>query len=82
MGSQGGNAWVGEQMLACTLWSEQNGGQNCAHNIDSLAIGPYFAGYLADDKYLPITSQWANDGAGGLDKLFEEKIARILKYFF
>ncbi|MFT4927425.1 MAG: hypothetical protein ACI8WB_003532 [Phenylobacterium sp.] len=79
MGAQGGNAWVGEQSLQCTLWAAQNGGQNCAHNMDSLAIGPYFAGYLADDKYLPYTAAWSNEGEVGMAKLFDEINSGILR---
>lgn len=77
--SQGGNAWVGEQMLNCSLWAEQNGGRNCAHNIDSLAIGPYFGGYFHQDKYLPYFTQWANEGSAGMDKLFEEINSGVLR---
>ncbi len=77
--TQGGNAWVGEQILACRLWAAENGGQNCAHNIDSLAIGPYFAGYLADEKNLPILAQWANEGTSGMSKLFDEINTGLLR---
>lgn len=77
--SQGGNWWVGEQTLKCDLWAAENGGQNCAANIDSLAIGPYFGGYFHQDKYLPFFAQWASEGDVGMDKLFAELNSGILR---
>ncbi|SFC58838.1 PKD domain-containing protein [Pseudoalteromonas denitrificans] len=77
--SQGGNVWVGEQILECKLWAEQNNGQNCAVNIDSLAIGPYFGGYLYQDKFVPLLKEWADEGVLGLTKLFDEINSGILR---
>lgn len=77
--SQGGNWWVGEQTLKCEMWAKENGGRNCAHNMDSLAIGPYFGGYFHQDKFLPHFAQWANEGEAGMDKLFAEINQGVLR---
>ncbi len=79
VGSQGGNAWVGQQILECELWAQENGGRNCAHNMDALAIGPYFGGYFHQDNYLPYFTQWANEGEAGMDKLFAEINGGLLR---
>ncbi len=77
MGAQGGNAWVGQQSLACPVAALYTG-QNCAANVDSLAIGPYFGGYFANDRYLQIMSDWASQGSSGLDNLFNEFVEGVL----
>ena len=79
LASQGGNSWVGNQALSCPLWAAQNGGQNCALNIDSLAIGPYFGGYIYQDKFLSILSDWLSQGDAGMTKLFEEINTGLLR---
>ncbi|NQZ06327.1 MAG: hypothetical protein HRT35_04115 [Algicola sp.] len=79
LGAQGGNSWIGNESLSCPLWAAQNNGRDCSHNLDSVAIGPYFAGYLVDETNLPHVKQWADMGDAGLDKLFEEINTGLLR---
>ncbi|MEC4087640.1 hypothetical protein [Pseudoalteromonas rubra] len=77
MGGQTGVPWISEQALNCPIHAA-GVGQRCADNMDVLAVGSYFAGYFADQKYLPILRDWASDGAEGLNNLFEEMDSGIL----
>lgn len=71
MGGQTGVPWISEQMLTCPM-VQQSGGQACATEMDVLAVGSYFAGYMADERYLNILKGWSDEGERGLNKLFAE----------
>ncbi|OMH34782.1 hypothetical protein [Motiliproteus sp. MSK22-1] len=77
MGGQGGNSWVSYQSLSCPLWVA-SGGDVCATDMHSLAIGPYFAGYFYQDRFLSFWSQWLEEGSA-VDKVFEEINDGILR---
>ncbi|MBI5034491.1 MAG: cellulose-binding protein [Chloroflexi bacterium] len=72
MGAQSGSAWTASQALDCPLWTA---GAPCyAHGISSVAIGPYFAGYIGNSQYVTNVVSWTQDPDGGLNKLFTEII--------
>lgn len=67
--TQAANSWIGEQMLDCPLWS----GAPChTHNIDAVAIAPYFGQHIGRQEYEPYVEAWTNDPDGGLNNLFAE----------
>lgn len=73
MGGQSGNSWISDQALACALHAAEPGvGHNCAQQMDALAIGPYFGGYISQAPYQATVSNWLQEADGGLNKLFEE----------
>ena len=79
MGGQTGVPWVAEQSLACPYYAPQNGNTDCGSNMDVLAVGNYFAGYFADERYLNTLNQWAGIGAQGIDNLFAEFYHGVLR---
>lgn len=72
MGSFVGIPWVSEQVLECPLHAADNGGRPCSEFVDSIAIAPYFGGYLADERFMDSVAAWTGDSDGGLGALFEE----------
>ena len=73
MGGFVAGAWTNEQILACPLWAAENNDQTCGSQMDSLAIGPYFGGYLHHDRYLDVWLGLLNDDPSAtMDFLFEE----------
>ena len=74
MGGMGANSWVNNQSLSCPLYAVSQG-RSCAADMSALAIAPYFAGYMADDRYLHILSEISvvnQQSQDGLEKLFDE----------
>lgn len=53
-------------------------GKSCASSIDAVAIAPYFAGYFTEtnEHQNYIKDNWFTDSDGGLNKLFEEILAK------
>ncbi len=67
--TQAANDWLGEKTLDCPLWEEAP----CyEHNVDAVAIAPYFGQHLGQPQYEDDISEWLNDADGGLTKLFQE----------
>lgn len=86
MGGFVANTWVNQQILECPLWVDNPWGQTCATEMDSLAIGAYFGGYVHEDRYRPLWLNWLDEGGANgegnriaLDKLFEEINSGILR---
>nr|WP_243435920.1 PA14 domain-containing protein [Acanthopleuribacter pedis] len=63
---------VSEAALDCPLYAAENGGVPCYQNLDALAIGPYFGGYLGSNTFAPSVIGWASEADGGLETLFRE----------
>jgi hypothetical protein len=74
MGAQSGNAWTASQALDCPLWTDAGGAPCYQHGINVVAIGPYFAGYFANNTFAPQVAAWTSDPDGGLGKFFTEVI--------
>lgn len=74
MGGFVANPWLNDQALSCPLWAAENGGTDCSQNIDTLAIGVYFGGYLGYSAFYPQLQTWMAEEDGGLNLLFEEMI--------
>lgn len=86
MGGFVANTWVNQQILECPLWASSPAGHTCASNMDALAIGAYFGGYVHEDRYRPLWLNWLDEGAASgsgnqiaLNKLFEEINTGILR---
>ena len=69
VGTQAANTWIGEKMLDCTLWAEAPCHQ---HNVDAVAIAPYFGQHIGQPSYQAQVENWTNDADGGLNRLFAE----------
>ncbi len=80
MGGFVANVWVNRRILDCPLWASEREGRKCAEDVDSLAIGPYFGGYVNNDRYLPLWTDWlTEDPALAIDRLFAEINQGILR---
>ncbi len=67
--TQAANTWIGEKMLDCPLWDQAP----ChAHNMDVVAIAPYFGQHTGMLQHRDNLQSWLNDPDGGLSKLFDE----------
>ena len=66
--TQSTNSWVGQQMLDCPLWEHAPCHE---HNVDSVAIAPYFGQHIGNPTYQTTVNQWAT-ASNGLDTLFAE----------
>ena len=67
--TQGANPWLGEKMLDCPLWEEAP----CYdHNVDMVAIAPYFGQHIGALQHRDDLQTWLNDPDGGLSKVFNE----------
>jgi hypothetical protein len=65
LGAQAGNSGVAEQALECPLWTG-NGNAPCAnHNINAIAVAPYFGNFHAQKSLLAAVD-------GGHTQLFQE----------
>lgn len=73
MGSQAANVWTARQALDCPLWAAENGGKPChKHDIQVLAIAPYFGYYLGLPEHAAEVKSWTGDSDGGAGRLFGE----------
>ncbi len=71
MGAQAVNQWGGNQSLDCPLWDEAP----CHdHNVDAIAIAPYFGHYLGLPANFDVVENWLEEPDGGLELLFTEII--------
>ena len=66
--TQAANAYIGQQMLDCPLWS----GAPCHSHVDAVAIAPYFGQHIGHNAYLDEVRLWLGEADGGLNKLFRE----------
>ncbi len=73
-------AAVSEAALDCPLYAAENGNTPCYQNLDALAIGPYFGGYLGANSFAPTVIGWAAESDGGLNNLFTELTTGGLLY--
>lgn len=72
LNGQAANSNVAKDQLACTL-ARGIIGQDCAKEVDALAIAPYFGYYISDRTVRDEIHNWiTNSNDGGLGKLFEE----------
>lgn len=71
LGGQGDVSWVNEQILECPLFAATSEGFPCHQHADRFAVGSYFAGYFADQRYLDILQSWSEQ-PDGLNNLFTE----------
>ncbi|WP_152085968.1 hypothetical protein [Pseudoalteromonas sp. A25] len=78
MGGQAGVPWINQQALSCPIYASGTN-QQCAQNMDILAVGSYFAGYYANERYLDILTSWAADPVTGVDNLFTELYSDLLR---
>ena len=69
MGTQGANAWLGEQNLDCPLATEI---APCHTYVDAVAIAPYFGQHIGSTVNEATVMQWTQEWDGGLTKLFNE----------
>lgn len=69
IGTQAANPWIGEQMLDCPLWSQ---GPCHEHNVDAVAIAPYFGQHIGQQTYQVQVKEWTMQTNNGLDELFAE----------
>ena len=67
--TQAANSWIGEKMLDCPLWIEAPCHE---HNVDALAIAPYFGQHTGMLQHRDDLQSWLSDPDGGLSKLFAE----------
>jgi hypothetical protein len=67
--SQAANSWTASEALSCPLWNER---PCAAHGIRSLAIAPYFGGYLGHTEYAASVEPWTSHSDGGIAALFSE----------
>jgi hypothetical protein len=70
MSAQATRSETAEWALACELWTE---GTPCEHHqIDALAIAPYFGGHIGRQQHENTVVGWTQASDGGLDQLFTE----------
>ncbi len=68
LGAQAANPYTATQSLACPLWRGARRAPCASHNIDAVAIAPYFGGSFP--------SAWISQPDGGLASLFAAMITR------
>jgi|GEM_PF-2296566 len=69
LGAQAANTWTASTALNYIRsqgWSYEEAG------IDTIAIAPYFGGYLGSSQHEATLTSWTRDADGGLNKLFQE----------
>jgi hypothetical protein len=62
LGAQAANTYTATQSLNCPLWSGAGNAPCSNHNINAVAIAPYFGG--------SVPAAWTSEPDGGLSKLF------------
>lgn len=72
MGSQASNAWTASEALNCPLWLDNPMSSCAAHEINALAIAPYFGGYLGGPNEQSRIQGWVQETDRGLNALFDE----------
>lgn len=81
LASQSGNSGVAEQALDCPLWTG-NGNAPCSnHNINAIAVAPYFGNFqaqksmlaAADDGHAQVFHEFDNDLTQVANKLVQDK---------
>jgi hypothetical protein len=66
---------INQTQLECPYWvnDPQNTTRtNCARGMHALAVAPYFAGHIAQPRFLPTVLGWMQEPDGGLGSLFAE----------
>jgi hypothetical protein len=66
---------VNRMSLECPYWVNDPANPtrtNCAANMDSLAVAPYFAGHITAPSFLPTVLGWMQEPDGGFNSLFAE----------
>lgn len=75
--AQAATTWTAEHVLLPCPKAAPILGKPCADSFDAVAIAPYFGVYLSDHAYRDrIVKTWFAQPDAGLDKLFEEILAR------
>ncbi|MDP9008625.1 MAG: cellulose-binding protein [Pseudomonadota bacterium] len=65
LGAQAASTYSATQSLKCPLWTGSGNAPCSNHNINAVAIAPYFGNFQAQ-------TSWTSDSDGGLSKLFQE----------
>lgn len=70
-------SWAAAEALACPLYAAEGTVENCAGQMDAMAIAPYFGGYFndnpeADGGYRDQLYGWTQLPDGGLTNVFHE----------
>jgi hypothetical protein len=69
LGAQMANTYSARQALDCPLWED---GPCSDYGIDTIAIAPYFGGYIGSPTVRSEVLAWTQDADGGLNALFQE----------
>jgi hypothetical protein len=72
MGGFGANSWLSDMVLSCPLHAADQSIARCSDEVDALAIGPYFGGYMWNELLQQPILAWMNGASDGLDKMFQE----------
>lgn len=78
LGAQAANPWTATEALNCPLWKGSGNAPCAAHNINAVAIAPYFFDFRAPQAWVPAVPAGASAAASvslfasGIANLFQE----------